>query len=161
MKKILLFAIVLGSLNVAAKAKFSRPYGYAGCGLGSVVMGKDGGQLLAATTNGSTYNQLFGITFGTLNCVDGPGVEVAGNLDKFIVANRAHFEVDVVKGNGETLSAVSQILGCEKNEQFSSTLKSNYGKIFSQPSLKVNEISDNVINVIMDNEQLAQNCHLG
>ncbi|MCB9072358.1 MAG: DUF3015 family protein [Bdellovibrionaceae bacterium] len=47
-----------------------KGYGLAGCGLGSVLFGaKPGGvQILAYTTNGSAGNQLFGITFGSLNC---------------------------------------------------------------------------------------------
>ena len=44
--------------------------GAAGCGLGSLIFKSNGKftQLLAATTNNSTYTQSFGITSGTSNC---------------------------------------------------------------------------------------------
>src|SRR5215208_2357915 len=44
----------------------SGSYGLAGCGLGSMAFGKEPGfvQVLAATTNGFLWTQLFGITRG-------------------------------------------------------------------------------------------------
>ena len=46
-----------------------------GCGLGSMVFAGQEGKVfkvLGATTNGTSGNQTFGITFGTLGC-DGTG----------------------------------------------------------------------------------------
>ncbi len=164
MKLFIILSLALLSFNAQAakKSAFKREYGLAGCGLGSVIVGKQGGQVFAATTNGTSYNQSLGITFGTLNCVDGPVAEVAGNLDKFIIANRTSLQIDVVKGQGETLAAVHQILGCQVDETaFNSTLKSNYKKIFSSQELKANELSDNLINVIQSNDELSKKCQLG
>lgn len=163
-KAILILAAVASFQGFAARKapQFTREYGLAGCGLGSVIVGKRGGQIFAATTNNSTYNQSLGISFGTLNCVDGPVAEVAGNLDKFVIANRATLEVDTVKGQGETLAAVNQILRCQVNQNsFNQVMKKNYKQIFSNQELKANEISDNVINVILSNDDLAQTCTLG
>lgn len=139
------------------KAAFERPYGMAGCGLGSVVMGNKRGQILASTTNGSSYNNVFGMTFGTLNCVDGPANEVAGNVDKFIIGNRASLEVDMVKGRGETLSALHQVLNCKGEQtQFNGFMKQNYRQIFAQPQMAPNEVTDNIMTVIINQSEL--NC---
>ncbi len=64
----LLTYIYLASSPQASAA----PYGTAGCGLGSIVIGSKPGmmQIFAATTNGTSASQSFGITSGTSNCVD-------------------------------------------------------------------------------------------
>src|SRR5262245_22752963 len=63
-------------------------YGAAGCGLGSVFFGSKPGfiQVLAATTNGTSGNQTFGITSGTSNCDTGSGGSASAKV--FIAANR-------------------------------------------------------------------------
>ena len=57
MKKYLLGSAVLFTLVAFSGTAIAAGYGDSGCGPGSLVMGKkrDGGQLLAATTNGMGY----------------------------------------------------------------------------------------------------------
>ena len=137
---------------------FSREYGLAGCGLGSVVMGKKGGQISAATTNGTSFNQIFGITAGTLNCVDSASAEVASRIDQFILVNRSQIQGDVARGNGETIAALSTYMGCESDsKQIGQELKSNYSAIFNDTA-KANEITDSIITVILKTPTLAQKC---
>ncbi len=139
-------------------ASFSREYGLAGCGLGSVVMGKKGGQISAGTTNGTSSNQMFGITAGTLNCVDSASAEVASRIDHFILVNRTQIQGDVARGNGETIAAISSYMGCESSSnQIGAELKSNYSAIFNQEA-KANEITDSIITVILSKPALAQQC---
>lgn len=166
MKSILITLLtVIASISMAqTKAKatratsFSREYGLAGCGLGSVVMGKKGGQISAATTNNTAYNQTFGITAGTLNCVDSASAEVASRIDQFILVNRSQIQGDVARGNGETIAALSTYMGCgTDSKQIGQELKSNYSAIFSD-SAKANEITDSIITVILKTPALAQKC---
>ena len=62
MLKVLVASLFVGSFAFAA--------GDAGCGLGSMIITKNTKvmQVLAATTNGTSGSQTFGITFGTSNC---------------------------------------------------------------------------------------------
>ena len=93
MKKLVLISILALAIASSVQAgeqkskKFARNYGMAGCGLGSMIIGKEGGQIFAATTNGTAYNQTFGISAGTSNCDDSAAAEVADRMDKFVVAN--------------------------------------------------------------------------
>lgn len=153
------FAQTKTSAPVAKKSSsFSREYGLAGCGLGSVVMGKKGGQVSAATTNGTAWNQTFGITAGTLNCVDSASAEVASRIDQFILVNRSQIQGDVARGNGETIAALSSYMGCETaSNQIGQELKSNYSAIFND-SAKANEITDSIITVILNKPALALQC---
>ena len=69
--KTLLFAAAFVAVSLSGLATVSAQYGMAGCGLGSVVISDDGFlQVFAATTNGTSYSQSFGITSGTSNCVE-------------------------------------------------------------------------------------------
>jgi hypothetical protein len=139
--------------------KFKRPYGMAGCGLGSLIMGKDGGQVLAATSNGSSSNQTFGISAGTSNCVDTPKAEVAGRLDQFILVNRSQIQGDIARGSGETILALEQYLGCENQSAImGAELKANYQMIF-QPEAQANQITDSIISTILESNELAQSCN--
>jgi hypothetical protein len=157
------FALAGGDSSVAdTKSKmFSRPYGLAGCGLGSVIVGKKGSQIFAATTNGTSYNQSLGITFGTLNCVDAPEDKVAHSLDLFILNNRAQVEVNMVQGSGEAILTLFQIMGCQGNpDKLGKLLKSKYSNIFPSPDVPSNEVTDKIIESVLNDEELSSTCQL-
>ncbi len=145
-----------------SNGKFTRQYGIAGCGLGSVLIGKRGAQIFASTTNGSSFNQMFGISAGTLNCVDSPSAEVASRMDQFIMVNRSQVQGDIARGQGETVAAIGQYMGCAANSnEIGSTLKSNYQSIFTSGA-PANEVTDGIISAILANPELAKSCqHLG
>jgi hypothetical protein len=169
MKFLILTSILLlstGSFAQPVKHKknsvsFSRPYGMAGCGLGSAALGKDGNQILAATTNGTFYSQLFGITSETLNCVDSDTNQVAHKSDVYIQFNKYALQGDIAQGQGETLAAYSQVIGCPSNVQLGSSLKGHFDQIFNQSNKTANEITDAIITVIKNNESLVKACQLG
>jgi len=81
----------------------SKAYGMAGCGLGSVVIGKSGSQISAATTNGTSFSQPFGITSGTSNCDAGAASSSTASVTIFVAANREALQKDISRGSGETL----------------------------------------------------------
>lgn len=145
--------------HASASKSFSRPYGLAGCGLGSQVMGKSSGQVLAATTNGTSYSQLFGITSGTSNCLDNPNDEVASRMDKFINVNRAAIATDIARGNGETLASISTLAGCKNSADLGAALQKNFGEIFPSHKVQANEITDSIITVIKSDAELSTACN--
>lgn len=141
------------------KKSFERQYGLAGCGLGSVVMGKHGGQVSAATTNGTSFNQTFAISAGSLNCLDPKTAEVASRMDQFIIVNHSQLQGDIARGNGESISAISSIMGCSQSaSEIGQSLKANYSTLFSAEKY-TNEITDGIINVILSNPELSSKCN--
>lgn len=125
--------------SVAADATqgYSAGYGMAGCGFGSYVLKEDGIlQIFAATTNGIVGNQTFGITFGTLQC-KGSAASVSQEQKVFIDANLVSIKREAASGQGETLMAFADLLGCDA-AQFSEVSKANYGSIYK--STESNEI---------------------
>lgn len=163
MKKLIIALLTVVSSFAFAKGKgssgsFARQYGMAGCGLGSVIVGKRGAQIFAGTTNGTSFNQSIGITVGTLNCVDSPSAEVAGRMDQFIMVNRSQVQGDIARGQGETIAAIGQYMGCSANAgQIGSALKSDYPTIFTSGA-PANEITDGIISTILSNPELAASC---
>ena len=106
------WAIVVMVSLAAPTLVFAKPYGMAGCGLGSLAMGKDGSQSSAATTNGTFGSQTFGITSGTSNCSDDES-RAALDQEAYIRANFASLAKDAAAGQGQYLAALSMLLGCK------------------------------------------------
>lgn len=163
MRKIYFIAFILSLATVnafAAESKsFVRPYGMAGCGLGSVLMGKHGNQIFAATTNGTSYNQTFGISLGTLNCVDAANTKLTARLDQFVLSNKVALANDIARGEGETLAGLSAILSCSDSIQLNKTLQGQFAEIFPSYDVTPNEITDSIITVISNTEQLSKSCN--
>jgi hypothetical protein len=125
MKKILALASVMALSGTAHAAA----YGAAGCGLGSMLFQDQAGfvQIFAATSNGVSGNQTFGITSGTSNCGGGMG---SASATDYIESNRNALANDISRGQGETLAGLSQVMGCSDSKAVGMTLQKNFRKIF-------------------------------
>ena len=150
MKKLLVLMISLGGMSA-----FAANYGEGGCGLGSVVMGKDGNQVLAVTTNDSFGSQTSGISSGTSNCVDGGTVAINREVPMFIEVNRIALAKDAARGQGETLAGLAQLMGCQEHT-FGQAMKSNYDSIFVKTSMQPTAIRTGIENMVQKNH--AQAC---
>ena len=148
------FIYTLLAVMFTAHFAQAQAIGPAGCGLGNMVFGKDM-QILAATTNGSSGSQTFGITTGTSNCGSGA---MNAQLETFIEVNQVALTNDVARGQGETIASLSQILGCQNSAKLAEALKANYQNVFTSPDASATEISNGVQSVILKDAQLSQSC---
>ena len=132
---------------VLAGAAHAASYGDAGCGLGSLVFNDQSGfvQIFAATTNGISANQLFGITTGTLNCGGGGSSPTALN---YIEANKAVLANDIARGQGETLAGLSEVMGCQSSKDLGAQLQKNYNNIFPSQAVEAQAVESSIKNVI-------------
>lgn len=115
MKKLTMLVVAIGFMGAASSAR-AQTYGMAGCGLGSILFGKDDSklmQILAATTNGVFGSQTFGVTSGTSNCVSGGVVKAEREQAAFAEVNFQDLKRNMATGGGEFLSSFSTLLGCE------------------------------------------------
>jgi hypothetical protein len=135
MKKLAMVAAV----SLLSTGAFAAGYGAAGCGLGSMVLGDQDGfmQVFAATTNGTSGSQTFGISSGTSNC-GGSGKTPT----QFIEVNKAALSLEAAQGQGESVAALSEIYGCSDAKEFGMMLKANYGEIFK--AQEATEIRSNI-----------------
>lgn len=129
------FALTVMSVVLAPFVASAAAYGTAGCGLGSIVFGDSSGivQIFAATTNGTSGTQTFGITSGTSNCVDGGGAQAALDQKAFMNVNYASVTRDAAKGEGEYLAAFATLLQCdaESRPAFYQLAQSQHAQIFA------------------------------
>ncbi len=137
MNKTITVLVVSAAMAVSSLA-MAGEYGMAGCGLGAIVMGPDGGQTSAATTNGSFGSQLFGITSGTSECID---ADTAASLDQeaFLLHNYASISKDAAGGEGQYLAAFATVLGCSAEAQpaFFSMSKRQHAELFTGQAPRV------------------------
>lgn len=137
LKKILL-ATVLATGSSMAMADRD-----VGCGIGSEVWAGQRGllpKLLAGTTNHIFFNQLFGITFGTLGCSQGG--TVTAQVVTFTNENAESLARDMAVGQGESLNVLAELMRikAEDKARFFALSKENFTTIYSaenQNSLQV------------------------
>lgn len=131
-----------------------------GCGLGSMVFdGKEGKvfKVLGATTNGTSGNQTFGITFGTLGC-DGTGpVTSSAKLALFIDGNMDNLARDMSKGEGETLATLAEVWGVPAQDQaaFNELAQANFSDVFTSENVTSQSVLENLNNLLAADAQLA------
>ena len=141
--------LVFAMVSISA---FAKGYGSAGCGLGSMLFEGDNTrlkQVLAATTNGTSLNQSFGISSGTLNC-DSPAEGRSAQVQAYIEANKMAFAQDIAKGKGETIMNLSKVYGCKNSNTFGKALKNNYSEIFPTADTNTLDITKTVNSVATD-----------
>tara|TARA_R110001583_G_scaffold112950_2_gene263268 strand:- start:7342 stop:7821 length:480 start_codon:yes stop_codon:yes gene_type:complete len=131
-----------------------------GCGLGSMVFAGQEGKVvkvLGATTNGTSGNQTFGITFGTLGC-DGTGtVTSSAKLALFIDGNMDNLARDMSKGEGETLSTLATVWGVAEQDQaaFNEVAQANFSEVFTSENVTSQAVLENLNNLMAANIELA------
>ena len=131
-----------GGLYQAYIKPHEAGYGSAGCGIGSIIFGKSEGmeQVIAATTNGTSGNQTFGITSGTSNCQEPSGKNKAlyrqREQEAFVSVNYRYLEQEMAAGQGERLNAFANLLGCSAKADFASFARAKHNVLFAPASQK-------------------------
>ncbi len=161
MRKLVMLTVLGLSLTFSSNG-FAAGYGAAGCGLGSLVFGDEAGiiQIFAATTNGTSGSQTFGITSGTSNC-DSSGLILSEKEDDLFVANNfENLEKEMAVGEGENLETLAGLLGCpsEKSPVFASYAQKNYSVIFASTQTTPNEMLQVVRTGVSTHPELAGAC---
>ncbi|MCE3254550.1 MAG: hypothetical protein K0R25_44 [Rickettsiaceae bacterium] len=130
-----------------------------GCGLGTMIFhGNDGvpANILAVTTNGTSGNQTFGISSGTLGCDQKAKVQSkAGRLFVFANENLNELALDASNGGGEYLSSAAEIIGVKDADKahFNEVVQANFSEIFSGNS-NTKTVVDSLVAVMQKDEVL-------
>ncbi len=157
MKKLLVATVLTIASISAANAEGPNNVG---CGWGSMVFnGKTGvaNQVMAATTNGTSGNQTFGITSGTGGCSKDGVVKSTAALSTFMAANIDKVSHDMAVGKGESLETMANLMGIAEQDKatFYKTTRDNFDSIFASESATVEEVLASLDSVMANNEKLA------
>jgi len=147
MKKLLLSTmsvIAMGSTSLVAANMQT------GCGLGAQVVKHPNSAVLyaiQATLNGTSGNQTFGITSGTVGCKKVKFV-MNDRAQEFVASNMDSLAKDISKGQGESLSTLAELLKIENKASFYAMLQSQYNSIYTNSQVEMADVLDGVSTAI-------------
>lgn len=156
MKRIVVAALLIAPMTTVMAARDN-----VGCGLGSQIFAGQGGtvsQSLAVTTNGTSGNQTFGITSGTLGCEEGGVVTASAAVHMFVGSNLDSLSRDMSVGQGESLESLAQLMGIQAADKasFFSAARENYGTIFSSHDVTAGQVLDGIYTAMAGKQDLAR-----
>ena len=162
MNKKTIFSLAVLGLLVYAGRPIRADYGMAGCGLGSIIIKEKDRipQVLVATTNGTYYNNLFGITTGTSNCTSSGVVKKEKEQEIFVHLNYDSLEREMAAGKGEKLDTLANLFGCSNPKEFGSVAKNNYSKFFGASDNSPGALLSQLKEEVSKNQTLKITCQL-
>ena len=131
------------------------------CGWGAKLFDGQRGiapQVLAATTNGTSGNQTFGITSGTSGCTQDGVVKSNWKTAMFIDGNKEKLARDMSTGSGESLESLAKLIGVQDQDKaaFFQITKENFAKIFSSDNATTDQVLASLKQVLASDSELAQ-----
>lgn len=130
-------AVCLLPLLAATTSQVAADSG-AGCGLGQQIFAGQSGlgpHVLAATTNGSSYNQLFGLSFDSLGCNGETVVTAEFQRNVFVAGNFDNIARDAAQGGGAHLESLASMMNISGDDatRFYEFTQQQYDVLFGQP----------------------------
>ena len=167
MKKYLIGSAIFFTLVAFSGTAFahSAGYGEAGCGPGSLYMGKkrDGAQLLAATINNSSgYGSIHStaITFGTSNCGADKLTRNQRERENFASINYNSLVKEMAAGKGENLDNLASMYGCAQDSfgDFGTIAQENFGIIVKDENTSTKDMLGSLEQQISGHAVLSKTC---
>lgn len=143
MKKFLVSIAAVVALSSSVMAGVNSQ---TGCGLGSMII-KDNSTAvllaLQATTNGTSGNQTFGITSGTLGCQKTKFV-MNEQAQEFVASNMDQLAKEIAVGHGESIETLAELLAVSDKVAFATSLQENYNSIYTSQNATMSDVLDNI-----------------
>jgi hypothetical protein len=153
MKKLLVASMLVALvMALGTGTAFALNKNNTGCGLGYIIFKENPDtvlfQIFAATTNGTSSNQTFGMSTGTLECQQ-PTVVASIELQEFVAANMDTLAQDMATGEGETLATLAELMEVPSadRDRFYATLQDNFASIYTHGDIQSAEVIDNIVQV--------------
>jgi hypothetical protein len=144
--------ILVLSIGIATSAFAGA--GDGGCGIGSVLIGKNAKlhQLAAYAINYYSGGVSSSMTSGTSNCkVDGIVVKEKATI-YFVETNQSELSNEIANGKGEKITALASMVGCSNaKEIFNVKMQKSYVKIYPKSETSAVEMLSNV-NMVIKND---------
>ncbi len=149
-----LFALLSASMAFAGDSS-------SGCGMGWQVA-KDN-SLVSSFTRGvinGTFSNTIAMTLGTSGCAKHSIVYNEMKGIHFVESNKNELAIDMAKGNGEYVTGLAQVFGCQNTKAFGSMVQNKYESVLPSENISGVELYNNVKNEIRKDSTLSQTCTL-
>jgi hypothetical protein len=113
------------------------------------------------TTNATSFSQAFGITSGTSGCSASGIVQNDKQIDYFVEVNQDDLTREMAQGEGEKLSALAALHGCQTKESqqaFSHWTQQSYDKILPSLSTTAPQIVLNLKTELKGSPDVVRAC---
>ena len=148
----------LALLTASSSAMAVAPGGE-NCGWGNMLFEGQTGlgpHIIASITNGTTFNNTFGMTFGTNGCSTSGTLTYGGK--SMVSSIMGEFTEDVAAGEGDAMDTVAVIYGVEKQdrETFAKVMHENFAVIFPSEDVTADEMMASIESVMKADNTLAK-----
>ncbi len=150
MKKFIIAVCIFSSIAVGRAGILEDN---CGCGVGTILFeGHDGviSQTLALTTNGIFWNQLFGVTSGTLGCEPPQSLVSLDKINIFVAGNMDNLAKDIAVGQGETLNTLADLMQVpsDKRGELYTQLRKNFSDIYGSDEVTSRQVTEKIVKIV-------------
>jgi len=158
MRKVIVLAAVAALFPAAALAQQNN---VGSCGWGTKLFDGQSGifpQGAAGITNGTFFNQTFGVSFGTSGCTQDGTVRSTWKTAMFIDGNKERLARDMSVGEGEALESLAHLLGVQEADRaaFNRIARDNMHRIFPSDNAGTEQVVSELRAVLMSDAKLAR-----
>ncbi len=114
--------------------------------------------ILAGTTNGTSGNATFGMTFGTNGCSVNGNLSYGGEQMVWFDNILDQFTTDVAQGSGETITAVAVMMGVESQDRnrFNRLMHENFTTLFPNENVTSQKVLDSMVTVMANDKVMSK-----
>lgn len=155
MKKMFLVALFGLVAQIAFQTSSYAADSSSGCGIGWQVLPKQ--SLVSSFTRSmvnATFSNTIAMTLGTSGCARHSIVYNEKQGLHFVEANREVLVAEMALGNGEYLTAMAEVFGCQDSSSFATIVKKNYQTLVPNYKISGVELYQNIKN----NSEVMSQC---
>ncbi|HEJ6258191.1 TPA: DUF3015 domain-containing protein, partial [Pseudomonas aeruginosa] len=114
--------------------------------------------VVAATTNGTSGNNTFGMTTGTNGCHTNGALSYGGKPLLVLGSMMDELSEDMAKGNGEALTTYAVVLGVQPQdrEHFAAVTHEHFSEIFNKSDATAADVYANTQAILKQDARLAK-----
>lgn len=152
--------LLIGTLMMSASSLAMAANSGPGCGWGSMLFEGQSGtasHVVAATTNGTSGNNTFGMSSGTNGCDTSTTIDYSGT-SAVVFHNMDRLSGDIAKGDGEILSTVASVMGIEAQDvpTFKRVMHENFSSLYPTSDVSSDQVVQAIIAVMAADKTLAK-----
>ncbi len=155
MKKLIFGAIFWLIAQMAFVSTSYAADSSSGCGIGWQVLPKQ--SLVSSFTRNlvnATFSNTIAMTLGTSGCAKHSIVYNEKQGLHFVEANKEALVAEMASGNGEYLTAMAEVFGCQDSSSFATIVKKNYQALVPSYEISGVELYKNIKN----NSEIMSQC---